>query len=123
MFWALSLEIHTPFKRGIFISDAFHQNTSPCTNSWLLKSDLMPYCRETIQISGSKFHTNSHWNVLSKQVLIKWMHFLSKWVHALSLEELQQITDMLYVRENAEKFLIVTDVYIFMLLYLECTSR
>ena len=66
---------------------------------------------------------DSHWNVLSKQVLIKWMHFLSKWVHALSLEELQQITDMLYVRENAEKFLIVTDVYIFMLLYLECTSR
>ena len=30
---------------------------------------------------------------------------------------------MLYVREMAEKFFIVTDVYIFMLLYLECTYR
>ena len=73
---------------------------------------------ETIQISGSTdFMRNSRINVLSKQVLGKWMH-LQK---VLSLWVLQQITDMLYVREIAEKPLIVTDVYIFMFLYLECT--
>ena len=49
--------------------------------------------------------------------------FLSKWMHVLSLEELQQITNMLYVREIAEKFLIVIDVYIFISLYLEWTWR
>ena len=56
------------------------------------------------------FHAKQS-QVLPKQVLIKWMYFQI----FFSLWELWQITDMLYVREIAEHFLIVTDVYIFML--------
>ena len=55
---------------------------------------------------------NSHINVSSKQALSKWMHSQQ----ILTLWELQQITDMLYVRKVPEH--IVTDVYIFMLLNL-----
>ena len=55
---------------------------------------------------------NSHINVSSKQALSKWMHSQ----HILTLWELQQITDMLYVRKVPEH--IVTDVCIFMLLNL-----
>ena len=40
-------------------------------------------------------------------------------MHVLSLGELQQITDILYIKEIAEKFVIVTVDCIFMLLYLE----
>ena len=61
---------------------------------------------------------NSHIKFFSKR-----MHFLSKWMHVLSFGELQQITDMLIVREIAQKILIVTNVYIFMLLHSECTQR
>ena len=60
---------------------------------------------------------NSHIKFLSKLVLIKWMHFQL----ALFSWELQQITDMFYVRETAEKFLSTYIVYIFMSLYLEST--
>ena len=60
---------------------------------------------------------NSHIKFLSKQVLINWMHFQL----ALFSWELQQITDMFYVREIAEKFLSTCIVYIFMSLYLEST--
>ena len=56
---------------------------------------------------------NSHIKFLSKLVLIKWMHFQL----ALFSWELQQITDMFYVREIAEKFLSTYIVYVFMLLY------
>ena len=55
---------------------------------------------------------NSHIKVSSKQALSKWMHSQ----HILTLWELQQITDMLYVRKVPEH--IVTDVCIFMLLNL-----
>ena len=55
---------------------------------------------------------NSHVNVSSKQALSKWMHSQ----HILTLWELQQITDMLYVRKVPEH--ILTDVCIFMLLNL-----
>ena len=55
---------------------------------------------------------NSHINVSSKQALSKWMHSQ----HILTLWELQQITDMLYVRKVPEH--ILTDVCIFMLLNL-----
>ena len=55
---------------------------------------------------------NSHINVSSKQALSKWMHSQ----HILTLWELQQITDMLYVRKVPEH--ILADVCIFMLLNL-----
>ena len=49
---------------------------------------------------------------------------LSKWIHfqnVLYSWEMEQITDMLYVIEISEKFLrMYVDVYVVMLLYLEC---
>ena len=62
---------------------------------------------------------NSDINVSSKQVLSKWMHFQ----HVLTWWVLKQNTGMSYLREIVDKIPehIVTDVYIFLLLYLQCT--
>ena len=36
----------------------FHQNISPCTSSWLLKSSLMPYCWKSFKFQDTHwFHT------------------------------------------------------------------
>ena len=63
-------------------SSPFHQDISPCTNSWFLKS--LPYCRKQFKFQevATDFMRNSHTNVLSKDALSKWMHFqnvLSLW--------------------------------------------
>ena len=87
----------------VFIK-TFHFTLIP--DSWNLV-----YCtvHGTIQISESTdVMGNSHINVLSKQVLSKWMQFQN----IFFLWELYQTSDMLYVTEIAEKFLFVTKVYI-----------
>ena len=80
-------EIH-PIHWAVFIKTL---RLALISDFWNLVSNSL--LLENIEISGSANFTRKRYiNVLSKQVLRKWMH-------VLSLGELQQITDTWYVRK------------------------
>ena len=57
-------------------STRFHQNISICTNSCFLRPDLLPCSWKPFRFQEVLVSCgNSHINILSKQVLRKWMHF------------------------------------------------